>query len=43
MLMVPIYALSSLISLFSLDAAFFIDVIRDVYEVRIVYPRVRSL
>ena len=33
MLMVPIYALASLISLFSLDAAFFIDVIRDVYEV----------
>jgi hypothetical protein len=34
MLMVPIYAISSLISLFSLDAAFIIDVIRDVYEVR---------
>jgi hypothetical protein len=40
MLMVPIYALSSLISLFSLDAAFFIDVIRDVYEVCTVYTRV---
>ena len=34
MLMVPIYAVSSLISLFSLRAAFFIDAIRDVYEVR---------
>jgi hypothetical protein len=34
MLMVPVYAVSSLISLFSLDAAFIIDVIRDVYEVR---------
>jgi hypothetical protein len=34
MLMVPIYAISSLISLFSLDAAFIIDAIRDVYEVR---------
>ncbi|KAH7912911.1 DUF300-domain-containing protein [Hygrophoropsis aurantiaca] len=32
MVMVPIYAVSSLISLFSLDAAFFIDVIRDIYE-----------
>lgn len=37
MLMVPIYALSSLISLFSLDAAFFIDVIRDVYEAFVIY------
>lgn len=34
MLMVPIYAISSLISLFSLNAAFFIDVVRDIYEVR---------
>lgn len=34
MLMVPIYAISSLISLFSLDVAFIIDAIRDVYEVR---------
>jgi hypothetical protein len=30
--MVPIYSLSSLASLFSLQAAFVIDVIRDVYE-----------
>lgn len=34
MLMVPIYGISSLISLFSLDAAFVIDAIRDIYEVR---------
>ena len=33
MLMVPIYAIASLIALFSLEAAFVIDVIRDVYEV----------
>jgi hypothetical protein len=33
MLMVPIYAISSLISLFSLEAAFVIDAIRDIYEV----------
>lgn len=33
MLMVPLYAVASLISLFSLEAAFFIDVIRDIYEV----------
>jgi len=32
MLMVPIYAISSLISLFSLEAAFVIDAIRDIYE-----------
>ena len=30
--MVPLYSISSAISLFSLDAAFFIDVVRDVYE-----------
>lgn len=35
MLMVPLYGISSLISLFSLEAAFVIDVIRDIYEVRI--------
>lgn len=34
MLMVPLYAIASLISLFSLEAAFFIDAVRDVYEVR---------
>lgn len=33
MLMVPLYAIASLISLFSLGAAFVIDAIRDVYEV----------
>ncbi|OJA12705.1 hypothetical protein AZE42_02877, partial [Rhizopogon vesiculosus] len=37
MLMVPIYALASLISLFSLDAAFVIDVIRDIYEAFVIY------
>jgi hypothetical protein len=34
MVMVPLYAISSLISLFSLEAAFFIDAIRDIYEAR---------
>ena len=33
MVMVPIYAVSSFISLFSLEAAFFIDAVRDIYEV----------
>ena len=33
MVMVPIYAVSSLISLFSVEAAFYIDAIRDIYEV----------
>jgi hypothetical protein len=33
MVMVPLYAIASLISLFSLEAAFAIDVIRDIYEV----------
>jgi hypothetical protein len=33
MLMVPLYAIASLIALFSLEAAFVIDVIRDIYEV----------
>lgn len=36
MIMVPIYAISSLISLFSLEAAFVIDAIRDIYEVSLV-------
>ena len=35
MIMVPLYAISSLISLFSLGAAFVIDAIRDIYEVSI--------
>jgi hypothetical protein len=30
---VPLYAIASLIALFSLDAAFFIDTVRDLYEV----------
>jgi Organic solute transporter Ostalpha len=33
MVMVPLYGVSSLIALFSLEAAFVIDVIRDIYEV----------
>ncbi|KAH9991944.1 organic solute transporter Ostalpha-domain-containing protein [Russula compacta] len=37
MLMVPIYAVSSLISLFSLEAAFVIDAIRDIYEAFVIY------
>ncbi|KAA1477820.1 DUF300-domain-containing protein [Dentipellis sp. KUC8613] len=37
MLMVPIYAISSLISLLSLQAAFVIDVIRDIYEAFVIY------
>ncbi|KAI0644011.1 DUF300-domain-containing protein [Trametes meyenii] len=37
MLMVPLYAIASFISLFSLDAAFFIDVVRDIYEAFVIY------
>ncbi|KAL4063857.1 DUF300-domain-containing protein [Scleroderma citrinum] len=37
MVMVPLYAIASLISLFSLEAAFFIDVIRDIYEAFVIY------
>ncbi|KIJ62327.1 hypothetical protein HYDPIDRAFT_176629 [Hydnomerulius pinastri MD-312] len=37
MVMVPIYAVASFISLFSLEAAFFIDVIRDIYEAFVIY------
>lgn len=37
MVMVPLYAISSLISLFSLDAAFAIDAIRDIYEAFVIY------
>ncbi|TFK47286.1 DUF300-domain-containing protein [Heliocybe sulcata] len=37
MLMVPIYAVSSLISLFSLGAAFVIDALRDIYEAFVIY------
>lgn len=38
MIMVPLYAISSLIALFSLEAAFFIDAIRDIYEVGLLAP-----
>ena len=47
--MVPIYAIASFISLFSLQAAFFNDVIRDIYEVSyeqpffVTLPRVRGV
>jgi hypothetical protein len=34
MVMVPLYGISSFIALYSLEAAFVIDVIRDIYEVR---------
>ncbi|KAF8804907.1 DUF300-domain-containing protein [Phlegmacium glaucopus] len=37
MIMVPLYAVSSLISLFSLEAAFVIDAIRDIYEAFVIY------
>ncbi|THH09689.1 hypothetical protein EW146_g8614 [Bondarzewia mesenterica] len=37
MIMVPLYGISSLISLFSLEAAFVIDVVRDIYEAFVIY------
>ena len=37
MIMIPVYAISSYISLFSLQAAFFIDAVRDVYEAFVIY------
>ncbi|TFK67792.1 DUF300-domain-containing protein [Pluteus cervinus] len=37
MIMVPLYAVASLISLFSMEAAFVIDAIRDVYEAFVIY------
>ncbi|KAI0367287.1 DUF300-domain-containing protein [Pilatotrama ljubarskyi] len=37
MLMVPLYAIASFISLFSLEAAFFIDAVRDIYEAFVIY------
>ncbi|TFK36226.1 organic solute transporter Ostalpha-domain-containing protein [Crucibulum laeve] len=37
MLMVPIYGIASLISLFSVEAAFIIDAIRDIYEAFVIY------
>ncbi|KIY50468.1 DUF300-domain-containing protein, partial [Fistulina hepatica ATCC 64428] len=37
MVMVPLYAVSSMVSIFSLDAAFFIDALRDIYEAFVIY------
>ncbi|CAE7060655.1 unnamed protein product [Rhizoctonia solani] len=37
MVMVPLYAISSFISLFSLEAGVIIDVIRDIYEAFVIY------
>ncbi|KIM43826.1 hypothetical protein M413DRAFT_389384 [Hebeloma cylindrosporum] len=37
MVMVPLYAIASLISLFSVEAAFVIDAIRDIYEAFVIY------
>ncbi|CAD6577133.1 MAG: hypothetical protein CYPHOPRED_000172 [Cyphobasidiales sp. Tagirdzhanova-0007] len=37
LLMVPIYSMASLIALYSLDAAFLIDLIRDLYEAFCIY------
>ncbi len=39
MLMVPLYAASSLISLFSLEVAFVIGAVRDIYEVSVSFSR----
>jgi hypothetical protein len=33
LVLVPVYSIASLVSLYSLDAAFFIDAVRDIYEV----------
>ncbi|WVQ83622.1 hypothetical protein IAT38_005763 [Cryptococcus sp. DSM 104549] len=43
MLMVPLYAISSLIALFSLEAAFFIDAVRDLYEAFVIYTFLQLL
>ncbi|OWZ63867.1 hypothetical protein AYX14_06623 [Cryptococcus neoformans] len=43
MVMVPLYAISSLIALFSLEAAFFIDAIRDLYEAFVIYTFLQLL
>ncbi|GAA5869265.1 hypothetical protein JCM3774_004188 [Rhodotorula dairenensis] len=37
LVMVPIYSISSLIALYSLDLAFFLDAFRDVYEAFVIY------
>lgn len=39
---VPLYAISSLIAIFSLEAAFFIDAVRDLYEV-CAFPTLKAL
>lgn len=43
MLMVPLYAISSLIAIFSLEAAFFIDAVRDLYEAFVIYTFLQLL
>lgn len=43
MIMVPLYSLASLIALFSLDAAFFIDAVRDLYEAFVIYTFLQLL
>ncbi|KZT32986.1 DUF300-domain-containing protein [Sistotremastrum suecicum HHB10207 ss-3] len=37
LIMVPVYGISSLIAIFSLSAAFFIDAVRDIYEAFVIY------
>ncbi|GAA6044171.1 hypothetical protein JCM8097_007217 [Rhodosporidiobolus ruineniae] len=37
LVMVPVYSVAALISLYSLDLAFFIDAFRDVYEAFVIY------
>ncbi|WWC87838.1 uncharacterized protein L201_002732 [Kwoniella dendrophila CBS 6074] len=43
MIMVPLYAISSLIAIFSLEAAFFIDAVRDLYEAFVIYTFLQLL
>ncbi|TXT10945.1 hypothetical protein VHUM_01696 [Vanrija humicola] len=43
MVMVPLYAISSLIALYSLNAAFFIDAVRDLYEAFVIYAFLQLL
>ncbi|GAA6019658.1 hypothetical protein JCM11491_004869 [Sporobolomyces phaffii] len=37
LVMVPIYSIASLVSLYSLDLAFFVDAVRDIYEAFVIY------
>ncbi|GAA5976298.1 hypothetical protein JCM5350_001410 [Sporobolomyces pararoseus] len=37
LIMVPIYSIASLVSLYSLDLAFFVDAVRDIYEAFVIY------